>query len=212
MVPAAMQANGKASHVPPGPSDPASTGLVEAATALDRAIVNHEKLVHSLRNCGLDSQRGIAKAAELAQQIAGTQQHIGQHVKTLLEAINAVRERNMAAVEVANGCIEALDERSTQLQALLERFARLGGSARDLNEVAVQQRAANGEPAELRVAQLEDIVHRMQTIRDEARQLSEEAGKSGFDDLVQQADQMAQQIASLQNKLKLVAEKLRSDS
>jgi methyl-accepting chemotaxis protein len=186
-----------------------ATGLVENATALDREMDRHERLVQSLKNCELDSQKSIAKAAELAQQANDSQQQISGLVRELLDSIHRVRERNMAAVETANSCIEELENRSERLKELLDKFAEIGRTAHEVNQAALEMRQANGTPEEQRTENLIALAARMLAIRDDARQLSTDAKTAGFMDLVKQADGLAQQLASLQNKLQLLADKLR---
>jgi hypothetical protein len=182
---------------------------VKAATDLEQAIEQNEHLVRSLHGCALDSEKGIVRAAELARQTAASQAQVGVHVQTLLQAIQVTRERNLAAVEEANECVGRIDERSEALKALVERFAEIGGNAREINELAQGLRATVEGDEAGRLARIDAVLERMCAVRDEARALATLARDQGFTDVFGQADALAQQLASLQNKLRLFADKLR---
>jgi methyl-accepting chemotaxis protein len=187
-----------------------STGLVQTAVALNTELDKHERLVRSLEGCELDSQKSIGKAAELAREANDTQARITLLVRDLLDSIHRVRERNMGAVDRANSCIEQLEVRSERLKTLLDKFAELGQEAHSVNASALEMRSkTNGKPGEEHVGRLQELAGRMQQIRDGAKQLSDDSKAAGFADLVKQADALAQQLGSLENKLKLLAEKLR---
>jgi hypothetical protein len=213
-------------------ADGSPTSLVAAATALERELEDNDRLVRALRNCALDSEKGIVRAADLARQTAESQAKVGEHVHALLAAIQVARERNLAAVEVANECVGRIDARSEELEGLLRRFAEIGGNARAINELAQGLRiggaegragAAPNDGAEGRAGaapsdgdqsgadrqvRLEAVLERMRGVRDEAHALASLARDHGFGDIAGQANVLAQQIASLQNKLQLIADKL----
>jgi hypothetical protein len=115
----------------------------------------------------------------------------------------------VAAVNVANDCVARIDQRSEQLKALVERFAEIGVAAREINELTGVLRAPEDEGGGDRLAQIDRVLERMQAVRDDARQLCDRARDEGFEDITRQADGMVQQIASIHNKLKLYADKLR---
>ncbi len=182
-------------------------GLVAAARSLEQELENHQRLVRALLKSPLDSEKGIARAAELVRESADAQTNIGALVQALLAAIKLAHDRNVAAVDEANAFVARIDARGQALEALLARFSELGHEAREINGLTTELRAEGGD---LRSKEdlLARVLARMAVVRDDARALSTTAHDQEFPEVSRQADAMAQQLGSLHNKLSLLAGKL----
>ncbi len=184
-----------------------SGALLEAAKTLDEELERHARLVRGLLKTPLDSEKGIARAAELVRESADAQTNIGGLVQALLAAIKAAHERNVAAVEEANAFVARIDARGGELEALLARFTELGREAREINDLTMTLRSEGAAAADKEEV-LAQVLARMAVARDEARALSGAAREKDFPDVARQADAMSQQLGSLHNKLSLLAGKL----
>jgi chromosome segregation ATPase len=170
-------------------------GLGAAAAALEAELRRFEQLAELASRVELKSQRSLERAARAAQDAVQAQQRVGDRVRDLVEEIARARERQEEQTKGLGARAEQIHARQQALNALLERFARLGEGAAEVN--ALLKDAGRIAEAEERLAKLAE----------DAETLLRDAEREGFEDAVRQAESIRQQSLAARNKLKLVREK-----
>jgi hypothetical protein len=176
--------------------------LVAATMALDEELEKVEHLAESAARVPLTSRRNLEKAARTTAEAAEAQGKVGEHIATLMTALDAVRLRNEANVQALQARSDEIQKRSQELTALLEKFELIGKEAREITAMA---QGIGGETAGEKLGELET---RLGGVADGARALWEQARDSGWSDVAGDADSLRQQVLAAKNKLGILAKRL----
>jgi chromosome segregation ATPase len=190
-----------------GMSEKKPSELVAAVAALDEELARVEQLAESAARVPLTSRRNLEKAARTTAEAATAQAKVGEHIATLMTALDGVRLRNEATVRTLQTRSDEIQAKSHELTALLERFESIGQEAREITALAqgIGGDAAAEKPASERLNELET---RLGGVADGARALWEQARDGGWSDVAGDADSLRQQVLAAKNKLGLLAKRL----
>jgi hypothetical protein len=178
------------------------TDLVAATLLLDEELAKVEHLTEAAARVPLTSRRNLEKAARTTADAAESQAKVGEHIATLMAALNGVRVKNEATVQALQARSDEIQKRSQELTALLERFEAIGREAREITLMA--QEMGSGATAE----KLGELEVRLGGVADGARTLWEQARDSDWSDVAGDADSLRQQVLAAKNKLGLLAKRL----
>jgi hypothetical protein len=189
------------------PSEPSA--LVSSAMQLEEELVRFEQLTHSVCNTTLTSQKSLARASGVLEELADTDTRLGEKLKSLLGAINAARDRHQKKAQELLDAAKGIQARSTELETLLRRFAAVGQEAKRIREEAEivltrHKQAEGGNGTQEAVQGLLDQLDNVSTV---ASELAVAARQAEFNDLERQADGLFQQLRSAANKVRLMAGK-----
>lgn len=180
------------------------TELVLAAEAVDLELERFESLVGESMRSGLDSQKGLERAAETLKAVVAADQRIAERVNALVTAVHHARSRREEkAQEVARRASE-IEARGKVFAHLMDTYRGIGVSA---GEVTQRLAAVAGAPPSEREAALARAREEVLELAGRARALVEEAHGENFADVGRSADQLRQQLHAALNKVSLVATK-----
>jgi hypothetical protein len=165
--------------------------LGAAALALDQELRRFEEMAAAVGRAPLNTQKGLEQAARATRDAAASQGRFAEHLKTLVEAVSAARERQANAAAAINARVTEIDARATLFAALRERFAQLGLRA---GEVAVEQ-ALSG----------------LGVVVEDAQKLAQDAREADAQDVARETDTLRQQVLSARNKLGLLLKHLEGE-
>jgi hypothetical protein len=136
--------------------------LGAAALGLEQELKRFEELAASLARAPLTSQKGIEQAARATRDASASQERFAEHLKELVEAVTAARDRQAAAAASINVRVAEIDAQAANFVSLRDRFAALGVRAAEVNTVvqraaALKQRAT-GEGEATDVSELRGAV------------------------------------------------------
>jgi hypothetical protein len=118
-------------------------------------------------------------------------------------ALEGARTRQVESLNTLLEAAKRAQSRSEQFDALMQRFAALGESARVVNTLAAEADAKRqvGAPEAEILEGLGNLEAQMAAVVTEAEALSAIADEQEWDDLKRQADAARQQLLSVKNKL-----------
>jgi hypothetical protein len=183
--------------------------LSDAASKLESEIMRFEKLTTVALQTALDSEKQIEHVAETIDTAAASHAQFAEHMRALIEAVSAARDRQQASAEALNARGEEVGARRAEHRALAERFSALAAEAKDIRGAI--QAAASPDSASV-LQQVASATERLDGVIERARELGVESRTRGLVDLERQADAIRQQVLSARNKLHQLKESLASRS
>lgn len=184
--------------------------LVQAAEALEEELQRLGSVAREAQRLPLDSQRNLERTREKLAELGAVDERLRPLVAALMGAVKQLVDDQQAQAVALGARTEEVRKRAEAFQALMLRYAELGKSFHELNEL-VQAFAGGGkatpatpsaEPPSLGTVQ-ESIAR----LVDASTEVAQAARTDGFEDVARQADSLRQQLLSARNKLKLVAER-----
>lgn len=180
--------------------------IVHAATELHAAIEEIETLTRRAAKSDLTTRNELVRAGQLLTSAAEAHGAFLRHLHGLSEAVNALRERQNASASALTQEAERLDARRVQHESFEERFAAIGGVAREIAEtVKGIEEPTSPEARDAAHATLAAIEERLSGAAEDARALAADAREASFTELERQAHAMSQQLHALQQKLRAIA-------
>jgi hypothetical protein len=185
--------------------------LASAAAALEAELTAFEQVAATALRTPLTSQRNVDKAARSVSEAAAAQGRVGQHIHTLLAALNEARAQNEKTAVALQARGQEIQARAGEISTLLTRFEQIGRAAAAVSQAVkiMGGEAARAEPDGVKVEALSQIDARMGEIVAEAQALTGAAREAGLEDVSQQADGLRQQMHSARNKVGLLLTRLR---
>jgi hypothetical protein len=176
---------------PPSPYE----SLVEAAAAFAEELQSYSQLSEAFVRAPLVSAKHLERINETLTKIADCEQRLSACGQQLAQAVSVAREEQERLARATLDRIPAVRERTNQLGGLLARFEALGKEAAVLNESTTGAEADN--------AKARALLEQVQGMTDRARQLTDEARETEFEELARRAHALYQQLFSAQKKLEL---------
>ena len=179
--------------------------LVTAAAALEEETRVFAELATQTRRESLDTDRSMTRATRALSDAAQYNARIEDKLKALVAAIDGVRIRQQQSVEALMATARDVERRALSRDALLGRFAELGGSAGQVNTFALElatRRAAGATSTEV-LERLTALEARMGSVVTEAQAIAAAAAADGWPEIERQADGVRQQMLAAKNKLVL---------
>lgn len=180
------------------PDKPVSD-LSAAAVALDQELQKFEELSAAAARIKLNSEKNLERATDALTRAAESQDRIGGHVRALVGAVAAARERQEYDAEVLMARAHEIAARRTRYAELVQKMGALGGEAREVHALLQQERSKET---------IDAVNARLGGVFDKADELAKLAEGEDMEDLARQADSLRQQLQSARNKLNLLAQKL----
>ena len=174
--------------------------LSQAAVLLDQELHKFEELSDLASRIKLTSEKNIERATDALSKAAESQDRISGHVRALVGAIAAARERQEKDSATLMARAHEISARRTRYVELVQKMGALGAEAKEIN-VLLQ---ASEKTRETVAA----VQARLATVADGAEAISRLADAEEIEDLARQADSLRQQLQAARNKLSLLAEKL----
>lgn len=168
--------------------------LVEAATALEGTLRRLRELVERALHGSLTTRKQIERTASALTALGPLEAEIGLHARALVTAIDRSRHLQEALTGRAHARALELQARSAELQLLMDSVGQLG---EETHRVAGAFEGQTSPESLARAAvELDALVAR-------ARELAEQAGTHGFEDVRRQVDSLRQQLSAARNRLTL---------
>jgi hypothetical protein len=176
------------------PSSENEPDLVSAATALEGTLRRLRETVERALHGTLDTRKQIERTAAALTALAPLEQEIGVHARALVVAIDRSRRMQEDLTGRAHARALELQARSAELQVLMDSLGQLG---QETHRVAgTFQGEASPEHLAAAAVEIDALVAR-------ARELAEQAGTRGFEDVRRQVDSLRQQLSAARNRLTL---------
>ena len=191
----------------------AASPLVAAAEGFDAALRRFSALTDAVRRTGLDSQKGLERAAETLKEIAACEEELQARAQELMTALGATRDLQQGQAEEVRTRALEIQKRTDDYAGVMRRFEALGRDAAELNATA-QALAARRRTADEMVkdgellAGLDELQERMTSVAGAAETLAADARAADFDDVSRKVDSLRQQILAARNKIGLLKEAL----
>ena len=176
--------------------------LVEAAEALESELERFEGIVAESLRAGLDSQKGLERAAENLKSVVAADQRISEKVGTLVAAVQAARARREERATAVARRAQEIEARSQIFAGLMGDYRAIGAAAGDLTQKLVAVGTASAEEREAALAAARDEVA---ALASRAKALVDQANDASFADIARSADQLRQQLLAALNKVSLAA-------
>lgn len=192
---------------------PSTTPLAAAATAIEEELQRYERVTAELRR-PVNSEKSLKRTKHLIEESSHCEQRMAERLHALVAAINGVRARQEACLEVTNGAVEQLQKRAGELEGLLLRFSTLGQAAKEINEPVkdIVSQKGDGADAGTLLHSVTAISQRMESLVGEADQVLAAAEAGDWPDLAREAKAMKQQMRDVRHKILLVARELASNA
>ena len=171
--------------------------LAAAALAYDAEVRRFEELAAAARKTKLNSERGIARAAEALQKAGESQQRILENVQKIVAAMNAGRGAQEQEAQALFELGQRITQRRQRYGEVLQKMAALGGQAAEIQKMLTEGN------------DLEGVRARMDAAATDAEAIAAEARSEDLEDLERRATSLRQQLLSAMNKLKLLEKKNR---
>ena len=189
-----------------------SSELVSAAAAIEEELRRFESLAREVREGPLRAQKHLEKMGHLLTQVADCDERLVGHMRTLLGVLNGWRDRQQTLATEVNDRAQELQKRTTQYQALMERFAGLGREAGTLSASmqGLAGRTNQGEPVkpEELIQSLQGVNEGMARVAESAQSLAHDAREQDFLDISRDAESLRQQLLAALNRAHLLQQKL----
>jgi len=168
--------------------------LVDAATALEGTLQRLREVVERSLQGALTTRKQIERTAAALTALGPLETEIGLHARALVGAIDRSRRLQEELTHKAHARALELQARSAELHYLMDALGKLG---EETHRVAGSFEGQSSPDALASAAvELDALVAR-------ARELAEQAGARGFDDVRRQVDSLRQQLAAARNRLTL---------
>jgi methyl-accepting chemotaxis protein len=168
--------------------------LVAAATALEGTLERLREVVERSLQGSLTTRKQIERTAAALTSLGALETEIGLHARALIGAIDRSRRLQEELTTKAHARALELQARSTELQFLMDALGKLGEETHRVASAFEGQTSPDGLAAA--AVELDALVTR-------ARELAEQAGARGFDDVRRQVDSLRQQLSAARNRLTL---------
>jgi len=177
--------------------------LVLAAAALDQELRRYDSLADEARRASINSGKTLERAVRIVQESTARNETVQDKLRELVAQIEGARTRQVESLNTLLEAAKRAQSRSEQFDALMQRFAALGESARVVNTLAAEADAKRqvGAPEAEILEGLGNLEAQMAAVVTEAEALSAIADEQEWDDLKRQADAARQQLLSVKNKL-----------
>jgi hypothetical protein len=174
------------------PSD--EPDLVVAAGALEGTLRRLREAVERALHGPLNTRRQIERVATALGALGPLEAEIGLQARALVGAIDRSRQVQEKLTSKAHARALELQARSAELQFLMDALGTLG---QDAHRVAGSfEGQTSPESLATAAVELDALVAR-------ARELAEQAGARGFEDVRREVDSLRQQLSAARNRLTL---------
>lgn len=182
--------------------------LVAVATALETALDKYAAVVHEADTLEITSEKTIHRAKALLEACVAAEQDMAARLQAFAGAMRDVQKRQE---DCARRTVEAAKKIEVRVQgraALLERFAALGASTREVDGPVreVMTKRAEGAPPHDLLPALAEVVTRTETTLADAKAVAKDAEDLNWIDIAREAHALQQQLADVRNKI-LLAQK-----
>ncbi|GAC1520837.1 MAG: hypothetical protein NVS3B10_21990 [Polyangiales bacterium] len=195
------------------PKSETESSLIGAATSLDAELRKFEDLAAQIKRMPLNSEKNLERAAKALQDVADSDERLGEHVRALVTAVTEVRGRQQTGAEAVHARALELELRTKVFQELLKHFGTLGTEAGNINvfvqEIAAQDRSTPETRAQV-IERLVTAQDKMLIVADGAKVLQDAASTQDFADLARSADNLRQSLLAARNKIGLLHKGLTS--
>ena len=201
----ARPGRGKLPEMSSAPNPKGASPLVAAAAALDEELRAYDDLALEAKRVSMSSEKGLQRAIKIVQDSAGRNERIQEKLKALVEEIERARSRQVESLNTLLEAAHAVERRAQQHDVLMQRFAALGESAKQVNALTAdlsERRQAGATETEL-LEGLNGIQVQMATVVAEAEALTALAAEQDWPEFARQADAVRQQVLAAKNKLLL---------
>lgn len=168
--------------------------LVAAATALAGTLQRLQEVVERSLHGALTTRKQIERTAAALTALGPLEAEIGLHARALIGAIDRSRRLQEDLTGKAHARALELQARSAELHFLMDALGTLGQEAHRVAGSFEGQTSPDGLAAA--AVELDALVSR-------ARELAEQAGARGFDDVRRQVETLGQQLSAARNRLTL---------
>jgi len=177
--------------------------LVLAAAALDEELRRYDSLAEEAKRSSINSGKTLERAVRIVQESTSRNETVQGKLRELVAQIEGARTRQVESLNTLLEAARRAQSRSEQFDALMQRFAALGESARVVNTLAAEADAKRqvGAPEAEILEGLGNLEAQMTAVVTEAEALSAIADEQDWADLKRQADAARQQLLSVKNKL-----------
>ncbi|RPH72365.1 MAG: hypothetical protein EHM78_03380 [Myxococcaceae bacterium] len=174
------------------PSD--ESDLVDAATALEGTLRRLREAVERSLHGSLTTRKQIERTAAALGALGPLEAEIGVQARALVGAIDRSRRMQEDLTSKAHARALELQARSAELQFLMDALGQLGQETHRVAGSFEGQTSPEGLAAA--AVELDALVAR-------ARELAEQAGTRGFEDVRRQVESLRQQLSAARNRLTL---------
>jgi chromosome segregation ATPase len=173
--------------------------LAEAAHTLDQELRRFEELSGRAARVKLNSAKNLESATEALTRAAESQDRIQAHVRKLVEAVQAARQKQEVDAAALMARAQEIAARRARFAQVMERMAGLGQMAKEVQELLREGPGKLGE-----------VEERMQKVADDAADVAREALEQEMEDVARQAEVLRQQVLAAKNKVGLLARRGRA--
>ena len=168
--------------------------LIAAATALQATLERLREVVERSLHGSLTTRKQIERTAAALTALGPVETGIGLHARALVGAIDRSRRLQEALTHRAHARALELQARSGELQFLMDALGTLGQEAHRVAGSFEGQ--TSPESLAAAAVELDALVAR-------ARELGEQAGARGFEDVRREVESLRQQLSAARNRLTL---------
>lgn len=165
-----------------------------AATALEGTLQRLREAVERSLHGSLTTRKQIERTAAALTALGPLEAEIGLQARALIGAIDRSRRLQEDLTSRAHARALELQARSAELQVLMDSLGELGQETHRVAGSFEGQTSPEGLAAA--AVELDALVAR-------ARELAEQAGTRGFEDVRRQVESLRQQLSAARNRLTL---------
>jgi hypothetical protein len=190
------------------------TSLAGAATEFETELARYEKITSELRRTPVTSEKTLQRTRRLLGECAECEQQLSVLLQQLLQAMNRARDRQQTCMQHSLDAASSLQSRANEFQELLERVAKLGQLARDVNEPVsiVNTSKEEGASTERMLAALNEVGARIDGTLREADSISAAATDGDWPEIAREVKNLKQQMQAARGRVMEAAQRMVSQN
>jgi hypothetical protein len=179
--------------------------MVDVATALESALEKYAAVVDEADTLEINSEKTILRAKTLLEGCVAAEQQMAERLQAFASAMRELQQRQERCAKKTIEAAKKIEVRVQGRAALLERFAALGASTRDVDGPVkeVMTKRAEGAPAQELLPALAEVVARAESTLADASSVAKDAEEADWHDIAREAHSLKQQLADVRNKILL---------
>ncbi len=188
------------------------SSLLSAARLLQDDLTRFEALSAELARTQINSEKSLQRARQTLESCSEQEAKLAESLRGFAAAMQEMQLNQQRCMEQTAEAAQRILLRQEQRQALRERLAHVGDSAREVSlPVAQLPDDAAAVPVEM-LASLQEVERRLSAVIAEAAEIAAIAQRDEWTDIERDIQTLSQQLQAVRNRVLLCQRKVASNA